>query len=51
MSGKLPSTFVKGFHDEEQVRRMEYSTLGKTGLEISKVAFGGGALCSNYGCA
>ncbi|XP_017855752.1 PREDICTED: L-galactose dehydrogenase [Drosophila arizonae] len=49
MSGKLPSTFVKGFHDEEQVRRMEYSTLGKTGLEISKVAFGGGALCSNYG--
>ncbi|XP_064535570.1 uncharacterized protein LOC135426425 [Drosophila montana] len=49
MSGKLPATFVKGFHNEEQVKRMEYRKFGKTGLEISKIAFGGGALCANYG--
>ncbi|XP_030572205.1 L-galactose dehydrogenase [Drosophila novamexicana] len=49
MSGKLPVTFVKGFHNEEQVKRMEYRKFGKTGLEISKIAFGGGALCANYG--
>lgn len=49
MSGILPATYVKGFHDEEQVKRMEYRTLGKTGLQVSKISFGGGALCANYG--
>ncbi|XP_068156397.1 uncharacterized protein [Drosophila tropicalis] len=49
MSGTLPATYVKGFHNEEQVKRMEYRKLGKTGLEISKIAFGGGALCRAYG--
>ncbi|EDW34434.1 GL21588 [Drosophila persimilis] len=49
MSGTLPATYVKGFHDEEKVRRMEYRKLGKTGLEVSKISFGGGALCANYG--
>ncbi|EDV94962.1 L-galactose dehydrogenase [Drosophila grimshawi] len=48
MSGRLPATFVKGFHDEEQVKRMEYRLFGKTGLEISKLAFGAGVFCSNY---
>ncbi|XP_034487409.1 L-galactose dehydrogenase [Drosophila innubila] len=49
MSGILPATYVKGFHDEEQVKRMEYRKFGKTGLEVSKISFGGGALCANYG--
>ncbi|BFF89926.1 L-galactose dehydrogenase [Drosophila madeirensis] len=49
MSGTLPTTFVKGFHDEEKVRRMEYRKLGKTGLDVSKISFGGGVLCANYG--
>ncbi|KAH8265291.1 hypothetical protein KR038_003420 [Drosophila bunnanda] len=49
MSGTLPATYVRGFHDETKVRRMEYRKLGKTGLEVSKVSFGGGALCANYG--
>ncbi|XP_030374395.1 L-galactose dehydrogenase [Scaptodrosophila lebanonensis] len=48
-TGKLPATYVKGFHDEAQVRRMEYRIFGKTGLEVSKISFGGGALCANYG--
>ncbi|KAH8369242.1 hypothetical protein KR009_005195 [Drosophila setifemur] len=49
MPGTLPATYVRGFHDEQKVRRMEYRKLGKTGLEVSKVSFGGGALCANYG--
>ncbi|EDW97025.1 L-galactose dehydrogenase [Drosophila yakuba] len=49
MSRTLPATYVKGFHDEAKVRRMEYRNLGKTGLQISTVSFGGGALCANYG--
>ncbi|KAH8280080.1 hypothetical protein KR018_004662 [Drosophila ironensis] len=49
MSGTLPATFVKGFHDEAKVRRMEYRKFGRTGLEVSKVSFGGGALCAAYG--
>ncbi|EDV30247.1 uncharacterized protein Dana_GF23185 [Drosophila ananassae] len=49
MSGKLPATYVKGFHDEAKVRQMEYRKFGKTGLEVSKVSFGGGALCAAYG--
>ncbi|KAH8243803.1 hypothetical protein KR032_010233 [Drosophila birchii] len=49
MSGILPATYVKGFHDEAKVRGTEYRKLGKTGLEVSKISFGGGALCANYG--
>ncbi|XP_039494518.1 L-galactose dehydrogenase [Drosophila santomea] len=44
MSGSLPATFVKGFHDEEQVRHMEYRQLGSTGLRVSKIALGGATL-------
>ncbi|XP_034650123.1 L-galactose dehydrogenase-like [Drosophila subobscura] len=44
MSGELPATFVKGFHNEELVRRMEYRELGNTGLRVSKVALGGATL-------
>jgi len=48
MSG-LPSTFVKGFHDEELVRKMEYIPLGKTGISLSKVSIGGATLASFFG--
>lgn len=45
----LPSTFVKDFHDEESVRRMEYLPLGKTGISLSKLSIGGGALAPFFG--
>ncbi|KAH8265290.1 hypothetical protein KR038_003418 [Drosophila bunnanda] len=48
MSGSLPATFVKGFHDEEQVRRMEYRDLGKTGLRVSIIALGGATLSNLF---
>ncbi|KAH8288566.1 hypothetical protein KR054_005464 [Drosophila jambulina] len=48
MSGSLPATFVKGFHDEEQVRRMEYRDLGKTGMRVSKIALGGATLSNLF---
>lgn len=49
MSSGLPSTFVKGFHDEESVRRMEYLPLGKTGISLSKLSIGGATLAAFYG--
>jgi hypothetical protein len=45
----LPATFVKGFHNEENVRKMEYRQLGRTNLMISKLSIGGGALAEYYG--
>ncbi|PSN47269.1 L-galactose dehydrogenase [Blattella germanica] len=44
-------TFVPGFHDEAAVRRMQYKTLGKTGLQVSYLSLGGGPFggVSNYG--
>lgn len=45
----LPSTFVKGFHDEAAVRRMAYNKLGKTNLMVSKLSIGGGTLAPFYG--
>ncbi|CAO1417677.1 unnamed protein product [Diamesa hyperborea] len=44
----LPSTFVKGFHYEDQVRKMEYRQLGKTHMEVSKISIGGATLCSSF---
>lgn len=41
----LPPTFVKGFHREEDVKRMEYQQLGKTHMTVSKISIGGGTLC------
>lgn len=40
----LPPTFVKGFHNEESVRKMIYNPLGQTGLLVSKLSIGGGKL-------
>lgn len=45
----LPSTFVKDFHDEESVRKMEYVELGCTGLVVSKVAVGGAVFSTLFG--
>uniref|UniRef100_W8BPY3 D-arabinose 1-dehydrogenase n=1 Tax=Ceratitis capitata TaxID=7213 RepID=W8BPY3_CERCA len=45
----LPTTFVKGFHDEELCQRMKYYPFGKTGLKVSKVALGTGTLSDFYG--
>lgn len=41
----LPPTYVKGFHYEEDVKRMEYQQLGKTHMIVSKISIGGGTLC------
>ncbi|XP_017040964.1 L-galactose dehydrogenase-like [Drosophila ficusphila] len=48
MSGSLPATFVKGFHDEEKVRQMEYRPLGSTGLQVSKITLGGATLSNLF---
>lgn len=45
----LPPTYVEGFHDLKAVQEMEYRPLGKTGLVVSKLAFGGGPLSHIYG--
>ncbi|XP_030240308.1 L-galactose dehydrogenase isoform X1 [Drosophila navojoa] len=48
MSRTLPATFVKGFHNEELVRRMEYRKLGGTNLKVSKIALGGATLSALF---
>ncbi|XP_067633937.1 uncharacterized protein [Eurosta solidaginis] len=45
----LPSTFVKGFHDEELCKRMEYRKFGVTRMQVSKVSLGTGTLSDFYG--
>ncbi|XP_075213032.1 uncharacterized protein LOC142319531 [Lycorma delicatula] len=47
----LPPTYVEGFHDKKSVLQMEYTTLGKTGLKVSKLAFGAAPLggAATYG--
>ncbi|XP_074097297.1 uncharacterized protein LOC141526275 [Cotesia typhae] len=45
----LPPTYVEGFHDLEAVKSMKYLPLGKTGLMVSKLSFGGGPLGCHYG--
>ncbi|CAD7092805.1 unnamed protein product [Hermetia illucens] len=45
----LPSTYVKGFHDEEAVGRMEYRRFGHTGMVVSKLAIGGATFSNLFG--
>ena len=45
----LPSTFVKGFHDETAVAKMEYRSFGKTDMKVSKLAIGGATLSNLFG--
>lgn len=46
---ELPPTFVKGFHDEEAVRKMKYKRLGNTDMIVSHLSIGGGAFSNFYG--
>lgn len=48
MSGILPETFIPGFHDENEVRKMVYNDFGTTGLKVSKLSFGTGVFCYAY---
>ncbi|CAG9855904.1 unnamed protein product [Phyllotreta striolata] len=45
----LPETFVAGFHDENAVRKMTYTKLGSTSLNVSKISLGTGGFCYFYG--
>ncbi|XP_033224051.1 L-galactose dehydrogenase-like [Belonocnema kinseyi] len=45
----LPPTYVEGFHDLDAVKTVEYRTLGKTGLKVSKLSLGGGPFGCHYG--
>uniref|UniRef100_A0A182M815 Mitotic checkpoint serine/threonine-protein kinase BUB1 n=1 Tax=Anopheles culicifacies TaxID=139723 RepID=A0A182M815_9DIPT len=42
-------TFVEGFHTKQDVERMQYIPLGRTGLKVSKVSFGTGTFSQLYG--
>ncbi|XP_068218119.1 uncharacterized protein [Palaemon carinicauda] len=42
-------TYVEGFHDPNQVKKMTYNQLGNTELFLSKLALGGGPLGGVYG--
>lgn len=45
----LPDTYVPGFHNEEDVRKMRYNTFGETGLKVSQLSLGTGGFCLQYG--
>ena len=38
---EYPPTFLPGWHDEELVKKMRYSRLGRTDLLVSQMGFGG----------
>ena len=46
-SNALPSTFIPGYHNEEAVKRMQYSKLGK--VSVSRLALGGSAFGDVFG--
>jgi len=48
MSGILPKTFVKGFHNEEDVKKMVYRPLGSLGVDVSIISFGASSLGSVF---
>ncbi|CAM9614667.1 unnamed protein product [Phaeothamnion confervicola] len=48
-SPPLPPTFVKGFHEPDVVRRMPYRPLGRTGLVVSAIGFGGSSVGGSFG--
>ncbi|XP_056643653.1 uncharacterized protein LOC130449711 [Diorhabda sublineata] len=45
----LPKTFVEGFHDEEEVKRMKYTKFGNTDMYVSKLSIGTGGFSYFYG--
>jgi L-galactose dehydrogenase len=47
-TGVLPSTFVKGFHDEKVVMEMPYRPLGRDGRLVSLLSFGASSLAGVF---
>lgn len=45
----LPETFVPGFHDENEIRKLKYNELGTTGLKVSELSLGTGGFSYFYG--
>lgn len=45
----LPETFVPGFHNENEVRKMKYRDFGNTGLKVSELSIGTATFCYFYG--
>ncbi|KAJ8920751.1 hypothetical protein NQ315_004891 [Exocentrus adspersus] len=46
---ELPETFVRGFHDENEVRKLKHNPLGTTGLRVSELSLGTGGFSYFYG--
>ncbi|XP_071811961.1 uncharacterized protein [Apostichopus japonicus] len=44
----FPKTYVKGFHDDEAVKKMKYSNLGNTGMQVSILGFGASPFGGGY---
>lgn len=44
----LPPTYVEGFHNKDDVLRMPYRPLGKTGLQVSVLSLGASSLGSVF---
>lgn len=44
---ELP-TYIKGFHNDEQVAKMRYRSVGKTGMKVSILSYGASALGSAF---
>ena len=36
----FPTTYVEGFHNNENVSKMVYNPLGNTGIDVSKISYG-----------
>lgn len=45
----MPKTFVKDFHDAEEVKKMVDFSLGTTDMKLSKLGIGGASLGHCYG--
>ncbi|CAH1790169.1 unnamed protein product, partial [Owenia fusiformis] len=44
----LPGTFVKGWHNADDVMKMKYNALGATGMDVSLLSFGASSLGSVF---
>ncbi|XP_071942080.1 uncharacterized protein [Antedon mediterranea] len=44
----LPSTYVDGFHNKDDVQKMKYRPLGETGMNVSCISFGGSVVGGGY---
>lgn len=45
----LPKTYVKGFHNLEDVKKMKYKKFGDTDLMVSQMSLGTGGFSYFYG--